>query len=70
MPSPLMPAEIQYEIAHVHDDRGPDMVVSNVICISLACVAVLLRLIARRLSKAKIWFDDYMIVVALVKFYA
>ncbi len=46
------------------------MVVSNVICISLACVAVLLRLTARRLSKAKIWFDDYMIVVALVNFYA
>lgn len=67
---PLTPAEIRYETAHIKDNRGPDMVVSTVICISLACIAVLLRLIARRLSKAKIWFDDYMIIVALVTPYA
>ena len=66
MPSPLSPAEIQYEVANIHDNRAPDLVVSTTVCLSLACVAVSLRLIARRLSKAKVWFDDYMIIVALV----
>lgn len=66
MPSPLSPTEIEYELAHIHDNRGPDMIVSTVICIALASVAVVLRFYARRLSKAQLWFDDYMMIVALV----
>jgi hypothetical protein len=42
------------------------MTVSTVICIALASVAVILRFYARRLSKARLWFDDYMMIVALV----
>ena len=66
MPSPLSPVEIKEEAAHIRDDRGGDMVASCVTCITAAIIAVILRLLARRLSKAKILADDYMIIVALV----
>ena len=66
MSSSLSPAEIKYELANIHDDRASNIVVSSVICISVATTAVLLRLLARRLSKAKILADDYMMVFALV----
>ncbi len=66
MPSHLPPAEIKNELAHIKDDRSHDMVVSCAICTTAAIAAVILRFIARRLSKAKIMADDWMIVVALV----
>ena len=66
MPSPLSPAEIEYEMSHIKDDRQKEMIVSSAICIAIAIIAVILRLVARRLSRAKIMADDYMIIVALV----
>lgn len=66
MPSTLSPTEIEYELAHIHDNRAPDLVISAAICIVLAITAVVLRLLARRLSKARILADDYMIIFALV----
>lgn len=66
MPSPLSPSEIKYELAHSHDNRASNITVSSIICISLATLAVMLRLLARRLSKVKILADDYMMIFALV----
>ena len=66
MPGPPSPAEIQYELAHIHDNRAPSIVASSVICIALATIAVILRLLARRLGKVKILADDYMMVFTLV----
>ncbi|KAL8923811.1 MAG: hypothetical protein Q9172_002959 [Xanthocarpia lactea] len=64
MPS-VSQKETQYQIDHIHDNRINEILVSNSICIGLAAIAVLLRFAARRLSKAKIAADDYMIVAAL-----
>ena len=58
--------EIQYQLAHIHEDRSSDIVVSHSICIVIAVVAVLLRFTSRRLCKAPILADDYMTIVALV----
>lgn len=66
MPSPLSPAEIRYELAHIHESRAPNIVVSSIICFSLAITVVILRLLARRLSKVRILADDYMMMFALV----
>ena len=66
MPTSLSPTEIEYELAHIHDNRSPDIVISAAICISLAIIAVALRLFARRLSKVKILADDYTTICALV----
>ncbi|KAL8715738.1 MAG: hypothetical protein Q9220_000405 [cf. Caloplaca sp. 1 TL-2023] len=56
--------EIQYQLSHINDDRSGDIILSHGIGIALAASAVVLRFVARRLSKAKVGADDYMIVVA------
>jgi len=58
--------EILYELDNSHDNRAPDLVVSFAICISLAYIAVLLRIGARSVSKAGLKRDDFMIISALV----
>ncbi|KAI9876590.1 MAG: hypothetical protein M1830_006168 [Pleopsidium flavum] len=63
----LPASEIQYQQAHISDDRTTSIIVSNVICFVAACVAVSLRLISRRLSVVSMQADDYMILVALVR---
>lgn len=60
------PSEIQYQLAHIHEDRSGDIVYSHIVCMTLATVAVILRFASRRLCKAAILADDYMIIVALV----
>lgn len=59
--------EIQYQLDHIEDNRVNDIVVSNSVCIGLAAIAVLLRFVARCLSKAKVAGDDYMVSAALVR---
>lgn len=58
--------EIEYQIAHIDDDRSGTLIASHIICLVLAGIAVCLRLICRRMSKAAIQADDYMIIVAFV----
>ena len=61
------PSEIQSQLAHVHDNRSGQIIKSGAICLSVAITAVILRLISRRLSRARsMLLDDYMIVSALV----
>ena len=59
--------EIQYQLAHIHQDRSNDIVISHGICIVIAVVAVLLRFTSRRICKAPILADDYMTIIALVR---
>ena len=60
------PAEIHWQKEHIHDNKGPDIIASHVICFVLACIAVTLRFISRRLVKNAIQADDWFIVAALV----
>ena len=59
--------EIQYQLAHIHQDRSNEIVISHCICIVIAVVAVVLRFFSRRKCKAQILADDYMTIVALVR---
>ena len=59
------PAEIQYQHAHIHDDRSFNIVISHALCLPIAFVAVLLRFVSRRMVKASIQADDWLIVIAL-----
>ena len=63
----LPSSEVQYQLAHIHEDRASDIVISHAVVLPLAVIAVVARFIARRLCKAHIGLDDYMIVVALVR---
>ena len=60
------PAEIQYQLAHIHEDRSFDIVISHAICLPLAAIAVILRLISRRLIRAPIQADDWTVMLALL----
>ena len=62
----LPPDELRYQLEHIHDNKAPGVIASLVICFTLACTAVLLRFISRRMCKAGIGSDDYTILAALV----
>lgn len=61
------PSDIQYQLEHLHDNKIPQLLVSQITCFVLAITAVILRLVSRRLNQASIQSDDYMILIALVK---
>ena len=54
-------------LAHAHDNRGPVATKSVSVCLGLALIAVTLRVIARRASKAPLKADDYWIFISLVR---
>lgn len=66
MATPLTPAEMQHQQDHLNDDAKPNIIVANVVCLSLACVAVALRFICRRMSGIKYELDDWLILASLV----
>lgn len=68
MTTSLLPTEqdIQYQLQHIHESRQHEVVASITTVLTLASIAVILRLVARRLTKAPLQKDDYMILAALV----
>ena len=63
----LSPTEIQYELEHIHQDQVPNIIASYATCLSLAYIAVVLRFVARRTSRASLRADDLTIFIALVR---
>lgn len=62
---PLSQEQIQYQLDHKHEDRASSIIVTHVVCLSFAVVAVALRFISRRL-KAGLGIDDWVMLLALV----
>lgn len=62
---PLSQEQIQYQLDHKNEDRASDIIVTHVVCLSLAVVFVALRFISRRL-KAGLGIDDWVMLLALV----
>ena len=63
----ISPSEIQYQFAHIHDNRSGEIITAGAICLSMAIAAVILRLVSRRFSRAgSMQLDDYVIISALV----
>ena len=60
-------ASFEYQLAHIHDSRQRSIVILNVCFSVLATVAVVCRLWARRLVKVPWRYDDYTIILALVR---
>lgn len=60
------PEQIEYQLEHYNDSYVNEIHISMSICLALATVAVILRILARRMNKASLGKDDHMIFVALV----
>ncbi|KAL4923885.1 uncharacterized protein BDV17DRAFT_295977 [Aspergillus undulatus] len=61
----LTPEEIAYQQAHADDDNRPNRIAACTCGIAIAVSAVAARIIIRRRSGVKLWWDDCTIVIAL-----
>ena len=52
----------------LNDSRQPEILAAVIVMMALSAIAVVLRLIARKVSAARIGIDDGLMVVALVSF--
>ncbi len=59
--------EVAIELQNINDDRGAELIAADAVNLALACIAVILRFLSRRTSKAAIQADDWTIVAALVR---
>lgn len=64
--SALTPQMIATLRASDTDNKTKAFIAGNAICLLAAFIAVVLRFASRRIARAKIGVDDYLIVVALV----
>ena len=62
----LPPAEAEYQMQHIHDDRGNDILISSIIFLTLATLATGMRFVSRRMVRAGSGLDDWVMLGALV----
>ena len=62
----LPPDEIAYEEAHINDNRGPILVGVTTILLVLGILAALGRFASRRMTKAALATDDWLVLFSLV----
>lgn len=58
--------ELQYQTLHRNDNEGPTLSIIATTLVAATAVAVVLRLITRRIIKRPLDVDDFAIIVALV----
>ena len=58
--------QLQYMKAHITDDATSSVLGANIACLTLSYLAVVLRFLSRRLSRASFGADDWIILGALV----
>lgn len=59
--------EVEYQMTHINENRGPEILASAIVLAVLAMVAVVLRLTCRRYTKCAISWDEYTILAGLVR---
>lgn len=58
--------EIADETAHYHQNNSPAIIAGSIVLIVVATLAVVLRLVSRRMTRLQLAVDDYMIMLALL----
>ena len=56
----------EQELIRKHEDRSGELRALFICLIPLSTTAVLLRFLSRRIARTKLWWDDWLTVVALV----
>ena len=66
--SGITPQKLEFQLAHWNDDKGSLAIATTTIFTVCAIIAVVLRLITRRVIIKIAWqLDDYAITLAMVK---
>ncbi|KAI4219043.1 MAG: hypothetical protein L6R36_008598 [Xanthoria steineri] len=60
------PEQIRYQLQHIQDDRSDEIITALGICLAFAIITVLLRFVARHLTRAPLGADDWTILFGLV----
>ena len=61
------PENLQYQLTHKDEDRGPLIKTVSIVLIVIATVLVILRFLARWIRRLKLQIDDYFMIPALVR---
>ena len=61
------PQEIAYQEAHITDNKAGSIIAASATCYAIGVVAVALRFLSRRLSKIRYEWDDWLVVLGLVR---
>jgi len=48
--------------------QGPKIIAVSAVLIAISTIAVILRFMSRMVSKAGLWWDDWLIVAAMVRY--
>jgi len=51
----------------VNANQGPKIIAVSAVLIAISTIAVILRFLSRMVSKAGLWWDDWLIVGAMVR---
>ena len=63
---PKTAASLKYQMENIDDDRSHELIVLNAVFPLLALIAVVLRVVARRITNNKLLWDDYLIFLSMV----
>ena len=63
---PKTAASLKYQMENINDDRSHELIALNVVFPLLALIAVILRVVARRINHVKLLWDDYIIFLSMV----
>jgi hypothetical protein len=67
MAASLTAGQVQYQLDHAGDDRSSEVMVIVTTFQVLSMIFVGLRLFTRWMSRLSYWYDDYVIVFAMVR---
>ena len=62
--------DVSQQIAHLDDNKGPQVIGAQAACLALAYSGVLGRFLSRRLARAGFWTDDWLTLLALLLYTA
>lgn len=62
----LTQTQIEYMVAHVHEDRRYGYIIANAIMLFAAFVAFVSRFVSRRLGSVKLGVDDLFMLIGMV----
>lgn len=62
------PESDAYQLAHPHDDRHRLCLAITIVTLVVAVLVTAVRLACRRKLKARLSYDDYTIIAAMVRF--